>query len=62
MRPVVFVAEGRGFRARPVVLGRVASGRTEILRGLREGERVAARGAFLLKAQLSGAAMHMDMD
>lgn len=52
-RQVVFVAEGRGFRARPVVTGRVAAGRTEILRGLREGERIAGRGAFLLKAELS---------
>ena len=43
----------QGFRARPVVPGRVAVGRTEIIRGLREGERVAGRGAFLLKAELS---------
>ena len=52
-RPVVFVLDGPGFRARPVVPGRVAAGRTEIVRGLREGERVAGRGAFLLKAELS---------
>lgn len=52
-RPVVFVQEGQGFRARPVVIGRSAAGRTEIVRGLREGERVAGRGAFLLKAELS---------
>lgn len=52
-RSVVFVLEGQGFRARPVVPGRVAVGRTEIIRGLREGERVAGRGAFLLKAELS---------
>ena len=52
-RPVVFVVERAGFRARPVVPGRVAGGRTEVLRGLSEGERVAGRGAFLLKAELS---------
>jgi membrane fusion protein, heavy metal efflux system len=52
-RPVVFVAEANGFRVRPVVRGRMAAGRTEILRGLAEGERVAGRGAFLLKAELS---------
>lgn len=52
-RPVVFVAEDEGFRVRPVVPGRAAAGRTEILQGLREGERVAGRGAFLLKAELS---------
>jgi cobalt-zinc-cadmium efflux system membrane fusion protein len=58
-RPVVFVAEANGFRARPVVAGRMAAGRTEILRGLREGERIAGRGAFLLKAELSkGEAEH----
>ncbi len=58
-RTVVFVAEGRGFRARPVVAGRMAGGRTEIMRGLNEGERIAGRGAFLLKAELSrGEAEH----
>ena len=50
---VVFVLENGGFRARPVVPGRVAVGRTEIIRGLAEGEKVAGRGAFLLKAELS---------
>lgn len=58
-RSVVFVAEAAGFRARPVVAGRVAAGRTEILKGLREGERVAGKGAFLLKAELGkGEAEH----
>lgn len=58
-RPAVFVAVQGGFRARPVVTGRVAGGRTEILRGLAQGERVAARGAFVLKAELSrGEAEH----
>ena len=51
--PVVFVVDGKGFRARPVVAGRVAAGRTEILRGLTGNERIAGRGAFLLKAELS---------
>lgn len=58
-RPVVFVADGGGFRATPVVPGRVAAGRTEILRGLSGDERIAGRGAFLLKAELSrGEAEH----
>lgn len=58
-RPVVFVAEARGFRARQVVTGRTAAGRTEIVRGLAPGERIAGRGAFLLKAELSrGEAEH----
>lgn len=58
-RPVVFVAEAEGFRVREVVTGRVAAGRTEILRGLEGDERIAGRGAFLLKAELSrGEAEH----
>jgi membrane fusion protein, heavy metal efflux system len=58
-RPVVFVVERGGFRAIPVVVGRMAGGRTEILRGLEGDERIAGRGAFLLKAELSrGEAEH----
>lgn len=58
-RPVVFVIDGQWFRATPVVPGRVAGGRTEILRGLDGSERIAGRGAFLLKAELSrGEAEH----
>ena len=58
-RPVVFVVDGQGFRATPVVPGRVAAGRTEILKGLSGDERIAGRGAFLLKAELSrGEAEH----
>ena len=52
-RPSVFVVEGRGFRARSVVTGRTADGRTEILSGLNGGERIAGVGAFLLKAELA---------
>ena len=56
---VVFVVDGAGFRATPVVPGRVAAGRTEILKGLNGNERIAGRGAFLLKAELSkGEAEH----
>lgn len=58
-RAVVFVAEPKGFRARPVVTGRTALGRTEILRGVEAGERIAGKGAFLLKAELAkGEAEH----
>lgn len=49
---VVFVQIKDGFRAAPVLTGRQAGGRTEILRGLNGDERIAAAGAFLLKAQL----------
>ncbi|MET0250770.1 MAG: efflux RND transporter periplasmic adaptor subunit [Novosphingobium sp.] len=58
-RPVVFVVEAGGFRATPVVPGASAAGRTEILKGLKGSERIAGRGAFLLKAELSrGEAEH----
>jgi cobalt-zinc-cadmium efflux system membrane fusion protein len=60
-RPVVFVVEAAGFRATPVTPGRVAAGSTEILRGLTGSERIAGKGAFLLKAELGkGEAGHED--
>ena len=49
----VFVVEGAGFRARPVVTGRTAAGRIEIVSGLTGAERIAGPGAFLLKAELA---------
>lgn len=53
-RSVVFVAEnGEGFRAIPVLAGRRAGGRIEILNGLSGDERVAGTNAFLLKAELA---------
>jgi len=55
----VFVQEGGGFRARRVVTGRTSDGRIEILSGLAGSERIAAAGAFLLKAELAkGEAEH----
>jgi len=59
-RPVVFVTEAGGFRARPVTPGRVAAGFTEILRGLAGAERIAGKGAFLLKAELGKGEGHED--
>ncbi len=57
--PSVFVVDGAGFRARPVVTGRTADGNIEIVSGLGGTERVAGRGAFLLKAELAkGEAEH----
>ena len=50
---VVFIQVPNGFQLRPVLVGRQAGGRTEILRGLDEGERIAAANAFLLKAELA---------
>ena len=55
----VFVLDGEGFRARPVVTGRTADGRVEILSGLTGAERIAGTGAFLLKAEMAkGEAEH----
>jgi multidrug efflux pump subunit AcrA (membrane-fusion protein) len=50
--PVVFVASGEGaFEIRGVREGRLMDGRVEILDGLREGERIAVEGAFVLKSE-----------
>ena len=56
---VVFVRTPTGFRVAPVLVGRQAGDRTEILRGLTGDERVAGVNAFLLKAELAkGEAEH----
>ena len=56
---VVFVRTPTGFRVAPVLVGRQAGDRTEILRGLTGAERVAGANAFLLKAELAkGEAEH----
>lgn len=58
-RNVVFVATAAGFTPRPVTVGRSGAGYTEIVAGLTGAERIAGRGAFLLKAELSkGDAAH----
>ena len=50
---VVFVRTATGFRAAPVLVGRQAGDRTEILSGLTGTERIASANAFLLKAELA---------
>jgi cobalt-zinc-cadmium efflux system membrane fusion protein len=52
-RTVVFVADDDGFKAVPVTPGASGGGSTQIVAGLKGGERVAGRGAFLLKAELA---------
>jgi len=52
-RSVVFVASDAGFRATPVLAGRRAGGRIEVLSGLSGNERIAGVNAFLLKAELA---------
>lgn len=50
---VVFIAVDRNtFGKRSVTVGREQNGRTEIVDGLREGERLVTRGSFLLKSEL----------
>ncbi len=51
-RPSVFVLAPDAVVPRAVVLGRSGETRVEVASGLRVGERYAARGAFLLKAEL----------
>lgn len=52
-RTAVFVAVPDGFHLRPVTPGPSGGGSTQIVSGLRAGERVAGHGAFILKAELS---------
>ena len=49
---VVFVRIESGFQAIPVVTGARSGGRIQIMSGLREGQQIATRNAFLLKAEL----------
>jgi multidrug efflux pump subunit AcrA (membrane-fusion protein) len=52
-KPLVFVAGKDGaFERRDVVVGSESEGLVEVRSGLREGERVAAAGSFLLKSEL----------
>jgi cobalt-zinc-cadmium efflux system membrane fusion protein len=52
-RKLLFVtADGTEFEPRPVELGRAAGGLVELVSGLKEGERYAVKGAFLLKSEL----------
>lgn len=50
-REVVFVRTAKGFQATPVTIGKRSAGRVEIDAGLKPGQAVATRGAFLLKAE-----------
>ncbi len=51
-RDVVFVRTVEGFEPRPVTIGQRSAGRIEIVAGLTAGQIIAARNAFLLKAEL----------
>lgn len=52
-RSVVVVADGERFRAVPVKTGAESGERTEILHGLKPGERVVASGQFLIDSEAS---------
>jgi cobalt-zinc-cadmium efflux system membrane fusion protein len=52
-KQVIFVAENEAvFAARQVQAGRLAGGMIEIVSGLKEGERYAVKGAFILKSEI----------
>ena len=53
-KKVLFVADEKGieFESRNVESGRVADGMVQIVSGLKEGERYAIKGAFILKSEL----------
>jgi cobalt-zinc-cadmium efflux system membrane fusion protein len=58
-RPSVFVWTAKGFRAVPVETGQASGGQVLVMRGLKGGERIAAAGSFMLKAELGkGEAEH----
>ncbi|MCI4591711.1 efflux RND transporter periplasmic adaptor subunit [Sphingobium sp. BYY-5] len=58
-KPSVFVRTRTGFRAMSVETGAVSGERILITRGLKGGERIAATGSFILKAELGkGEAEH----
>jgi cobalt-zinc-cadmium efflux system membrane fusion protein len=49
----VFVYKGGGrFEVRPIATGRVIEGLLEVVAGLKDGEKIVTRGAFVLKSQL----------
>ncbi len=55
-RDVVFVRTKTGFKVQPVTVGQRSAGRVVIAQGLRGGETLAVKNAFLLKAELGKSA------
>jgi cobalt-zinc-cadmium efflux system membrane fusion protein len=51
-RDVVFARTAKGFQALPVTVGARGGGRAEIESGLKAGQAIAGKGAFLLKAEI----------
>ena len=61
-RNVVIVAGGKGFMAADVEIGQEMGGRSEIVKGVKAGEKVVASGQFLIdsEASLKGALSRLD--
>ncbi len=51
-RDILFVRTATGFVARPVLVGTRSGGIAQIVSGIRAGEQVATRNAFLVKADM----------
>jgi len=51
-RDVLFVRTGDGFRIQPVLVGARSSGMASIVSGITPGAKIAARNAFLIKADM----------
>ncbi|AQW29430.1 efflux RND transporter periplasmic adaptor subunit [Ralstonia syzygii subsp. celebesensis] len=52
-RDILFVRTPQGFRPQPVLVGTRSGGLAQILSGVRAGEPVATRNAFLVKAEMN---------
>lgn len=50
---IVFVRTKRGFRVAPVTTGQRSAGRVTILSGVTQGQQIASRNAFLIKAEIA---------
>lgn len=50
---IVFVRTNRGFRVAPVATGQRSAGRVTILSGVTQGQQIASRNAFLIKAEIA---------
>ncbi|MDE2078387.1 MAG: efflux RND transporter periplasmic adaptor subunit [Burkholderiales bacterium] len=59
-REVVFVAVSEGFKAQTVKTGRADGQRTEVLSGLKAGDRYASTNSFVIKAELGKASAEHD--
>ena len=57
---VVFVQEGNSFEPRPVELGRTDGQFTEILSGLKPGERYVVENSYLIKADIEKSSVSDD--